>query len=63
MVIILSILSHVTCQESLELRVGCLYDIIGKVLGRGRSLHRSPLEHSKVLKFLPSASKLSLPQM
>lgn len=63
MVIILSILSHVACQESMELRVGCLYHIIGKVLGRGLSLYRSPLEHSKVLKFLSSESKLSLAQM
>ena len=51
MVVILSILSLVACQELSELRVGCcLYDIIGKALGRVLSLHTSPLQHSKVLK-------------
>ena len=42
MVIILSILSHVACQESMDIRVGCLYDIVGEVLGRGLSLQVSP---------------------
>lgn len=51
MVIVLSILSLVTCQELSELRVGCcLCVIIGKVIGRILSLHTSPLEHAKALK-------------
>lgn len=49
MIILLSILSLVACQELSEARVGCcLQDIIGEVLVR--ALHTSSLEHSKVLK-------------